>query len=87
MARQLVELLLVHGPRLVVGPGRLHLLLDAQPLGEIHLAAVDAGEEIADGVDAEPPVLELGDELEPLDVRGAVERDAPADLGRHQRTA
>jgi len=70
-----------------MSPRSLHLLLDAQPLGEIHLAAVDAGEEIADGVDAKPPVLKLCDELQPLDVGLAVKGHATPYLGRHQGTA
>ena len=54
------------GARVVVRPRGLELLLDAEPLGEVELALVDAREEIADGVDAEPAVLQLRDELEPL---------------------
>src|SRR5581483_11007577 len=53
-AGELEELRLAHGTRAVVGPGRVQLLLDAEPLGEIQLAALDGLQEIADGVDREP---------------------------------
>src|SRR3990167_3240980 len=62
----------------------LHLLSDAEPLREVDLAAIDTLEEIANRIDSQTAVLQLGDQLEPLEMRLAVVRDAAADLWRHQ---
>src|SRR5262249_33354755 len=83
----LVELGLGHGACMIERPRRLHLLLDAEPLGEVDLAAIDALHQIADSVDAQAAVLELSDQLEPFDVMLAVIRDASSNLWIHQRAA
>jgi hypothetical protein len=82
---QLQDLSLGHGAGLVVGPGGLELRLQPEPLAHIHLATIDAGEQLPDGVDPQPPILELGDELEPLQVGVAVVRHPPPDGGRVER--
>ena len=86
-AGDLVELGLADGARLIGRPRRLHLLLDAEPLGEVDLAAIDPLHQVADRVDPQAAILELGDQLEPLDVLLAVVGDAAADLGVHERAA
>src|SRR5690606_19593318 len=44
-------------------------------------------DDLADRVDAQPAILELRDQLQPVGVRVAVIRDAAADLGTHERAA
>ena len=82
---QLQDLSLGHGAGLIVGPGRLELRLQPEPLAHVHLAPVDASEQLPDGIDPKPPILELGDELEPLQVSVAVVRHPPPDGGWVER--
>ena len=86
-AGEVVKPLFGHGPRLIVGPRSLHLLLHAEPLGEVDLAPVDARQQVSNRIDAKTSILKLGDELEPVDVRRPVVGDPTADLGRHERPA
>jgi hypothetical protein len=84
--QRLVELFArQHGGR-VFGPRHGQPLLEAQPLAEVEVAALDAAHQVTDGADAQPAVLQHADGLEAVHVRGPVEGGAPADLGGHQRT-
>jgi hypothetical protein len=57
----------------------LQLCFQAEPLADIELALVDAAHQVADRLDAEAAILKRGDQLEALEMRLAVERDATLD--------
>ncbi len=70
---------------MVGDPRRAKRSLYPEPLGDVDLAAVDAPHELANRVDLEAAILELGDELQALPVRLLIERDAADELrGRKQ---
>jgi hypothetical protein len=66
-AGELGELGVGHDPRPVVRPRRGERGVDAQPLGDGAARAVTR-HEVADGVEGEAPLAQLGDEAESLDV-------------------
>src|SRR5262249_48076991 len=84
-AEELLELLLGETARTVVRPGRAKLFADAQPFRDGDAPALGALEEVANGAEAEPAVLQMRDESQALGVRFVVVRDSPAPYRRRQR--
>ncbi len=74
----------VDQPRAVLGPRALEGVVEAQPLADRQRRPAVAVDELADGSQGQTPALQLGDELQALDVAVVVEAVAPPPAGAGQ---